>query len=152
MCPDLCQPARLLHASLQGQRVRSFGRPQPVSPLLVFTQLISLYTAPALINYTLCIYSEDLTNPVAAIPPIDAGLIKLYDDIRTTVDQEAEIISMVFPNPAAVFQVFIQRVFEQSVGVRFKLYAYSLRRILNALDRVVTPRFLVPERIDSTIY
>ncbi|KAG9066673.1 Exocyst complex component 5 [Linnemannia hyalina] len=58
---------------------------------------------------------EDLTNPVAAIPPIDAGLIKLYDDIRTTVDQEAEIISMVFPNPAAVFQVFIQRVFEQSI-------------------------------------
>ncbi|KAF9091497.1 Exocyst complex component 5 [Mortierella sp. GBA35] len=58
---------------------------------------------------------EDLTNPIAAIPPIDAGLIKLYDDIRTTVDQEAEIISMVFPNPAAVFQVFIQRVFEQSI-------------------------------------
>ncbi|KAG0312305.1 Exocyst complex component 5 [Linnemannia gamsii] len=58
---------------------------------------------------------KDLTNPVAAIPPIDAGLIKLYDDIRTTVDQEAEIISMVFPNPAAVFQVFIQRVFEQSI-------------------------------------
>ncbi|KAF9339936.1 Exocyst complex component 5 [Linnemannia elongata] len=58
---------------------------------------------------------EDLTNPVAAIPPIDAGLIKLFDDIRTTVDQEAEIISMVFPNPAAVFQVFIQRVFEQSI-------------------------------------
>ncbi|CAO3565912.1 unnamed protein product [Mortierella alpina] len=58
---------------------------------------------------------EDLTNPIAAIPPIDAGLIKLYDDIRTTVDQEAEIISMVFPNPAAVFQVFIQRVFGQSI-------------------------------------
>ncbi|KAF8939975.1 exocyst complex component Sec10-like protein [Dissophora ornata] len=58
---------------------------------------------------------ENLTNPVAAIPPIDAGLIKLFDDIRTTVDQEAEIISMVFPNPAAVFQVFIQRVFGQSI-------------------------------------
>ncbi|KAF9188821.1 Exocyst complex component 5 [Haplosporangium sp. Z 767] len=58
---------------------------------------------------------EDLTDPLAAIPPIDAGLIKLYEDIRTTVDQEAEIISMVFPNPAAVFQVFIQRVFGQSI-------------------------------------
>ncbi|GJJ74784.1 exocyst complex component 5 [Entomortierella parvispora] len=58
---------------------------------------------------------EDLTNPIAAIPPIDAGLIKLYEDIRTTVDQEAEIISMVFPNPASVFQVFIQRVFGQSI-------------------------------------
>ncbi|KAG0304479.1 Exocyst complex component 5 [Dissophora globulifera] len=58
---------------------------------------------------------ENLTNPVAVIPPIDAGLIKLYDDIRSTVDQEAEIISMVFPNPAAVFQVFIQRVFGQSI-------------------------------------
>ncbi|KAG0356738.1 Exocyst complex component 5 [Podila minutissima] len=58
---------------------------------------------------------EDLTNPIAAIPPIDAGLIKLYDGIRTTVEQEADIISMVFPNPAAVFQVFIQRVFGQSI-------------------------------------
>ncbi|KAF9958913.1 Exocyst complex component 5 [Modicella reniformis] len=58
---------------------------------------------------------ENLTNPVAPIPPIDAGLIKLYEDIRSTVDQEAEIISMVFPNPAAVFQVFIQRVFGQSI-------------------------------------
>ncbi|KAG0253037.1 Exocyst complex component 5 [Mortierella polycephala] len=58
---------------------------------------------------------EDLTDPLAAVPPIDAGLIKLYEDIRTTVDQEAEIISMVFPNPAAVFQVFIQRVFGQSI-------------------------------------
>ncbi|KAF9430816.1 Exocyst complex component 5 [Podila epigama] len=58
---------------------------------------------------------EDLTNPTAAIPPIDAGLIKLYDSIRTTVEQEADIISMVFPNPAAVFQVFIQRVFGQSI-------------------------------------
>lgn len=70
-------------------------------------------------------YSEDLTNPVAAIPPIDAGLIKLFDDIRTTVDQEAEIISMVFPNPAAVFQVFIQRVFEQSVGASF-IFTFTL--------------------------
>ncbi|KAF9582414.1 Exocyst complex component 5 [Lunasporangiospora selenospora] len=58
---------------------------------------------------------ENLTDPVAEIPPIDAGLIKLYDDIRSTVEQEAEIISMVFPNPAAVFQVFIQRVFGQSI-------------------------------------
>ncbi|KAF8977784.1 Exocyst complex component 5 [Entomortierella lignicola] len=58
---------------------------------------------------------ENITDPVASIPPIDAGLIKLYDDIRTTVEQEAEIISMVFPNPAAVFQVFIQRIFGQSI-------------------------------------
>ncbi|KAG0246781.1 Exocyst complex component 5 [Mortierella sp. GBA43] len=58
---------------------------------------------------------ENLTDPVAPIPPVDAGLIKLYDAIRKTVEQEAEIISMVFPNPAAVFQVFIQRVFGQSI-------------------------------------
>jgi hypothetical protein len=55
-------------------------------------------------------------NPVASIPPVDAGLVKLYGEIRATVEQEAEIISMVFPNPAAVFQVFIQRVFGQSVS------------------------------------
>ncbi|KAF9357950.1 Exocyst complex component 5 [Mortierella sp. NVP85] len=58
---------------------------------------------------------DNLVNPVAPIPPVDAGLVKLYGEIRATVEQEAEIISMVFPNPAAVFQVFIQRVFGQSI-------------------------------------
>lgn len=90
-------------------------------------------TASILTNHQSHTYSEDLTNPVAAIPPIDAGLIKLYDDIRTTVDQEAEIISMVFPNPAAVFQVFIQRVFEQSVSISFILHSLRCHMIFFAL-------------------
>ena len=107
-------------------------------------------TASVLTIHHLHNYSEDLTNPVAAIPPIDAGLIKLYDDIRTTVDQEAEIISMVFPNPAAVFQVFIQRVFEQSVSVSFILH--SLDAIWYSLDINTTIPPPCTRPIDSTIH
>ncbi|KAG0242345.1 Exocyst complex component 5, partial [Actinomortierella wolfii] len=58
---------------------------------------------------------EKLADPEAPIPPVDAVLVKLYDDIRKTVLDEAEIISMVFPNPAAVFQVFVQRIFGQTI-------------------------------------
>ncbi|KAG0270149.1 Exocyst complex component 5 [Actinomortierella ambigua] len=58
---------------------------------------------------------EKLADPEAPIPPVDAVLVKLYDDIRKTVIDEADIISMVFPNPAAVFQVFVQRIFGQTI-------------------------------------
>ena len=50
---------------------------------------------------------------------MDTSLVKLYDDIRITVRKEANIISAVFPQPATVMQVFLQRVFAQSVSVWF---------------------------------
>jgi len=103
--------------------------------------------------FCLRFFREDLTNPIAAIPPIDAGLIKLYDDIRTTVDQEAEIISMVFPNPAAVFQVFIQRVFGQSVSF---LLIFSMQSKLFSDDMfiLVNPNIDISgtAMIDSAIH
>lgn len=58
----------------------------------------------------------DLSNPFVPPPEVDTSLVKLYDDIRITVRKEARIISTVFPQPASVMQVFLQRVFAQSVS------------------------------------
>ncbi|CAO3671954.1 unnamed protein product [Rhizopus stolonifer] len=62
--------------------------------------------------------SEDnanLSNPDLPPPEVDTSLVKLYDDIRITVRREAGIISSVFPQPATVMQVLLQRVFAQSI-------------------------------------
>ncbi|KAG8901835.1 Exocyst complex component 5 [Tulasnella sp. 408] len=58
---------------------------------------------------------EILPDPDASLPKKDLGLAALLEDIRTTVGQEAQIIQAVFPNPPVVMQVFLQRVFEQSI-------------------------------------
>ncbi|CAO3578914.1 unnamed protein product [Absidia cylindrospora] len=62
--------------------------------------------------------SEDdaaLSNPFIPPPEVDTSLVNLYDDIRITVRREVEIISAVFPQPAVVIQVFLQRIFAQSI-------------------------------------
>lgn len=59
---------------------------------------------------------EILPDPDASLPKKELGLAALLEDIRTTVGQEAQIIQAVFPNPPVVMQVFLQRVFEQSVS------------------------------------
>ncbi|RUS21835.1 exocyst complex component Sec10-like protein [Endogone sp. FLAS-F59071] len=69
-------------------------------------------------------YSEDhqeLSNPLRAPPDVDTSLLKLYDEIRMTVRREAEIIAAVFPDPGAVMQVFLQRVFAQSIQSHIEL-------------------------------
>ncbi|KAK4704080.1 exocyst complex component 5, partial [Phenoliferia sp. Uapishka_3] len=58
---------------------------------------------------------EALPDPEAPAPKSEPGLSSLYDEIRVTVGQEAQIITAVFPNPAVVMQVFLQRVFAQVI-------------------------------------
>lgn len=50
-------------------------------------------------------------------PKTEPKLAALFNEIRTTVDQEAQIIQAVFPQPAVVMQVFLQRVFAQVVSI-----------------------------------
>ncbi|WVF69874.1 hypothetical protein IAT40_004656 [Kwoniella sp. CBS 6097] len=54
-------------------------------------------------------------DPDAAPPTIEPGLEALFKEIRITVSQEAQIVKAVFPNPSAVLQVFLQRVFAQVI-------------------------------------
>ncbi|BGP13181.1 hypothetical protein JCM10213_000239 [Rhodosporidiobolus nylandii] len=58
---------------------------------------------------------DSLPDPDAAAPKSEPGLSNLYDEIRVTVGQEAQIVTAVFPNPAVVMQVFLQRVFAQVI-------------------------------------
>ncbi|KAK4056327.1 Exocyst complex component 5 [Microbotryomycetes sp. JL221] len=58
---------------------------------------------------------ESLPDPDAAAPKSEPGLANLYEEIRVTVGQEAQIVTAVFPNPAIVMQVFLQRVFAQVI-------------------------------------
>ncbi|KAJ8296597.1 Exocyst complex component SEC10 [Rhodotorula toruloides] len=56
-----------------------------------------------------------LPDPDSKAPKSEPGLTSLFDEIRVTVGQEAQIVTAVFPNPAIVMQVFLQRVFAQVI-------------------------------------
>ncbi|TFK71784.1 exocyst complex component Sec10 [Pluteus cervinus] len=56
-----------------------------------------------------------LPEPDESAPRTELGLTKLFAEIRSTVDTEAQIVKVVFPNPPVVLQVFLQRVFAQSI-------------------------------------
>ncbi|KAH9977834.1 exocyst complex component Sec10-like protein [Lactifluus volemus] len=56
-----------------------------------------------------------LADPDTIPPKNESGLTELLEEIRVTVDQEAQIVQAVFPNPPLVMQVFLQRVFAQSI-------------------------------------
>ncbi|WFD33662.1 Exocyst complex component 5 [Malassezia cuniculi] len=54
-------------------------------------------------------------DPDAMPPKQEPVLDGLFQEIRRTVDLEAQIIAAVFPSPLLVMQTFLQRVFSQSV-------------------------------------
>ena len=56
---------------------------------------------------------------------MEVGLTELFSEIRATVDTEAQIVKAVFPNPSIVMQVFLQRVFAQSVSNSFTIAKQS---------------------------
>ncbi|THH14390.1 hypothetical protein EW146_g5934 [Bondarzewia mesenterica] len=58
---------------------------------------------------------NSLPDPNVSAPRSEASLYELLGEIRATVGQEAQIVQAVFPNPPFVMQVFLQRVFAQSI-------------------------------------
>lgn len=56
-----------------------------------------------------------LSNPHVPSPKTEPTLAALYDEIRLTVKDEAQIIQAVFPQPQVVMRVFLQRVFAQVI-------------------------------------
>lgn len=63
---------------------------------------------------------QNLGDPDAPPPKTEKGLSDLFGEIKGTVEQEAEIVRVVFPNPPMVMQVFLQRVFAQSVRLAYR--------------------------------
>ncbi|KAI8919589.1 exocyst complex component Sec10-domain-containing protein [Entophlyctis helioformis] len=53
----------------------------------------------------------DQVSPTKA----DQGLLRLYEEIRIAIFNEWDVICAVFPNSASVMQVFVQRIFAQSI-------------------------------------
>ena len=66
---------------------------------------------------------DELPDPNALAPRTEPGLSKLYKELRFHVNQEGNIITAVFPNPAIVMQVFLQRVFAQVVRQHVLVFA-----------------------------
>lgn len=60
---------------------------------------------------------EALPDPDSLPPVRESGLASLYSAVRKTVGEEIKIVDAVFPNPSAVIQIFLQRIFAQSVCV-----------------------------------
>ncbi|KAG6877239.1 hypothetical protein C0992_010465 [Termitomyces sp. T32_za158] len=58
---------------------------------------------------------ELLPDPDISPPKTEQGMADLFAEIRSTVETEAQIVKAVFPNPSVVMQVFLQRVFAQSI-------------------------------------
>lgn len=68
-----------------------------------------------------------IPDPNTSPPKSEVGLTELFNEIRSTVDTEAQIVKAVFPNPSVVMQVFLQRVFAQSVRVIYSLLVASVK-------------------------
>ncbi|CCA68145.1 related to exocyst complex 100 kDa component [Serendipita indica DSM 11827] len=58
---------------------------------------------------------EPLPDPDEPPPANEPGLAKLYREIKSTVGEEVKIVEHVFPNPGSVVQIFLMRVFAQSI-------------------------------------
>ncbi|CAL1701173.1 unnamed protein product [Somion occarium] len=86
---------------------------------------------------------ETIPDPDLKPPTTEPGLAELFQEIRTTVGQEAQIVQAVFPNPPVVMQVFLQRVFAQSiqqqmeqlVNMALSISDLSFLRILQMVHR-----------------
>ncbi|ORX45540.1 exocyst complex component Sec10 [Hesseltinella vesiculosa] len=72
-----------------------------------------------------------LANPYIHPPEVDTSVIKLYDAVRMTIRREAEIISAVFPQPTLVIEVFLHRIFAQSIQDQVESLFPRSQRISN---------------------
>jgi len=79
------------------------------------TVLSVFYDNVAMVKCSYTIRWRLLADPDTIQPKNESSLTELLVEIRATVGQEAQIVQAVFPNPSFVMQVFLQRVFAQSV-------------------------------------
>lgn len=77
------------------------------------------------VNGIVLIYRlEKLSDPDAEPPGPEPGLVNVCKEIHSIVKEEAGIIGEVFPHPSTVVQVFLQRIFQQSVFIPLVLYSF----------------------------
>jgi Exocyst complex component Sec10 len=83
--------------------------------LMIVRRKLQLYPGHNITEPIICSWNS-LPDPDAPPPKVEAGLLDLFQEIRVTVDQEAQIAKAVFLHPSVVMQVFLQWVFAQSVS------------------------------------
>ncbi|KAJ7639024.1 exocyst complex protein [Roridomyces roridus] len=88
-----------------------------------------------------------IPDPDAGAPRSETGLTELFAEIRATVDTEAQIVKAVFPNPPVVMQVFLQRVFAQSIQQHME----QLLHRASALSDLAYLRVLQLVHIQATV-
>jgi Exocyst complex component Sec10 len=79
---------------------------------------LSVFPMMSLAGYLHTTRWRSLADPDTIPPKSESSLTELFKEIRATVRDEAQIVRVVFPNPSLVMQVFLQRVFAQSVITR----------------------------------
>jgi hypothetical protein len=90
-------------------------------------------------GYSYAVRWRLLADPNTIPPKTESSLTELFDEIRATVGQEAQIVQAVFPNPSFVMQVFLQRVFAQSViNTKLSLSCYA-KTIIDSAAYGTTP-------------
>lgn len=74
---------------------------------------------------------RDINDPDKPAPDREPGLDALFEEIRVTVSQEAQIIQAVFPEKEEVMKVFLQRVFAQVVRTPLTCCEIVLSAVIN---------------------
>ncbi|KAL8714415.1 MAG: hypothetical protein Q9220_001748 [cf. Caloplaca sp. 1 TL-2023] len=64
---------------------------------------------------------DRLADPDAEPPGIESSLQVLIDEVRITVQEEADLIKKAFPYAEQVMVIFLQRVFQQSIQQRLEM-------------------------------
>ncbi len=94
---------------------------------------------PTLVAYSFAGRWRSLADPSTIPPKTESSLTELLLEIRATVGQEAQIVQAVFPNPALVMQVFLQRVFAQSVITHLSSPGCSTNPVIDPATYGATP-------------
>lgn len=82
---------------------------------------------------------RSLADPSTIPPKNESSLTELLVEIRGTVGQEAQIVQAVFPNPSLVMQVFLQRVFAQSVIARKSSLSFYIKNMIDSATYGAAP-------------
>ncbi|KAL8948736.1 MAG: hypothetical protein Q9222_005104 [Ikaeria aurantiellina] len=64
---------------------------------------------------------DRLADPDAEPPGVESSLQILIDEVRITVQEEADLIKKAFPYAEQVMVIFLQRVFQQSIQQRLEM-------------------------------
>jgi exocyst complex component 5 len=59
---------------------------------------------------------DRIADPDAEPPGVEPGLQAVIDEVKITMQQESWVIKRAFPVPEEILNIFLQRIFQQSVS------------------------------------